>query len=517
MLLPFLSLICQAETWTNSFVVALEQEKGSPNLSFSIKHDPSALPGNLPETVDTNDHRGPFLLTSNKRHLSLSYRLATTLVESISWQLPYVTNLLVAYELTLTTKVAPISATSYSWLPAEMVVVVGWLLKSYWNPDSLLFNPTKQQETSQDRPFSSIIMMVVPVPEQGQQQRYSSGSSGHRASGTSQYNIGSSLGPPPSGSGDDDGNGGYQQNQHTLGLNCLVCNGICRLRPSSDIRMPAEWTMGSPERSTGNTVLSDLSDVQLQDTSEQPFQEPYIDSLSFGGVALDGVALDGVASDGVASDGVASGSVIAEAAYNGNPNPDVPAPWNLPSTNDFTVFDRIIDHQNPHEQDEFFLTPAHSETQQTTTESLHSNHNQPNVTRTGATQHISVKGLSICNLIVVGEDCQTRSCGEVCHSAKALSLHKNRYHTGEQTCDVNVVEEGGRPRPCGKVFKSAESLLSHKSRSHIGHKTCNVIVVSNGRSQPCGKICKSDQTLFDHQREHRKRTHDDADNNNDSP
>ncbi|WOG27133.1 hypothetical protein [Endozoicomonas sp. 8E] len=495
-----MSFICQAETWTNSFVVALEQDKGSPNLSFSIKRDPRALPGNPPETVDTNSHVGPTFATNKKRHISGSYSLATTLIESISWQLLYVTNLLFAYELILTTRDPPISATPYSWLPAEVLVIVGWLLKSYWNPDSLLLNTTEQQETSQDSPFSSIIMMVVPDPEQGQQQRHSSGSSGHRSSGTSHYHTGSSYSPPPSGSGD--GNGGYQQNQHTLGLNCLVCNGICRLRPLSDSRMRAEWTMDSPERSTGNTVFNDLSDVQLQVTSEQPFQEHYIDSLPFVGVA---------------SDGVASGSVITGAAYNEIPNREVPAPWNLPSSNDFTGIDGQIDLQNPHEQDEFFINLSHSETQQTTTESFHSNRNQTNVSQTGATQYINDKSISTCNIIVVGEDRQSRPCGEVFHSAKALSLHKNRYHTGEQTCDVNVVEEGGRSQPCGRVFKSAESLLSHKSRFHSGNKTCNVIVVSDGRSRPCGKICKSDQALFDHQREHRKRTHDDVDKNNDFP
>ncbi|AMO57036.1 hypothetical protein EZMO1_3001 [Endozoicomonas montiporae CL-33] len=108
-------------------------------------------------------------------------------------------------------------------------------------------------------------------------------------------------------------------------------------------------------------------------------------------------------------------------------------------------------------------------------------------------------GQQTCDVTVVGEDGQQRPCGTVCKNAKALSTHKSRYHTGPQTCDVTVVGENGQQRPCGTVCKNAKALSTHKRRDHTGPQTCDVTVVGeDGQQRPCGTVCKNAQALSTH-------------------
>ncbi|WP_257274582.1 MULTISPECIES: hypothetical protein [unclassified Endozoicomonas] len=91
------------------------------------------------------------------------------------------------YELFLATEETLFSSKSYSWLPVEVVVVVViWLLKSYWKHDSLSFKSIRQHSaasmlTRGDHPFATITM--EPGSEHSQQPHPLLVSSGEQVSG----------------------------------------------------------------------------------------------------------------------------------------------------------------------------------------------------------------------------------------------------------------------------------------------------------------------------------------------
>ena len=222
-----------AETQTAGYIVAFEQNSaGSPNQSFSITPTLHISQGRPLDIADTNGYAGSDCPPDDKPHRTPGgCRARTTIVESISWQVLYATSLVVGYRLIVTTREDSLSH-SYAWLPIGVNVVVGWLLKSYWNPDSSLFKQIDQQEASLERQLAIITM---PGDQQAQQHQ-PSGSSGQQASGTTSYcanfslyvyvGIGWNSG---NGDGGGDGGGGPQQHVHTLGSNCFVhpCNGWC--------------------------------------------------------------------------------------------------------------------------------------------------------------------------------------------------------------------------------------------------------------------------------------------------
>ncbi|WP_257282069.1 ankyrin repeat domain-containing protein [Endozoicomonas sp. ISHI1] len=186
-------------------------------------------------------------LPSDEKQGRLNGRqLTTTIIESISWPWLYANHLLVDYELILTSKNTPLSSTSYSWLPAKMVVAVGWLLKSYFYIYISSFNSIAQKELCQVHPLAAIITM--PGSGSDQPQHPPSESSGQQAQGATACPAGSFNSFLYSDSAG--GSGGSQQHQHTLGLDCFVspCHGVCQFRPSSDSSGPAEWQMDSIAR-----------------------------------------------------------------------------------------------------------------------------------------------------------------------------------------------------------------------------------------------------------------------------
>ncbi|WOG27326.1 hypothetical protein [Endozoicomonas sp. 8E] len=209
-----MSVICSAEPLKRYFIDEFEQDGGIPKGSVSIKRN--------------------------------SYVETTSSIESISWELIYATHLLVASKLLLTTSDNPFSARLYSWIPLEALVAVGMLLKSYGNPDSLLFNTANQLEVSQNHPFAITTMVL---PGQGQtknsQQSQAPASSAQQASGTINRLIGSFARLL---SCRRDGNGEPEQHQHTYGLDCYAdsCNGVCRFRPPAESRELPEASNDCP-------------------------------------------------------------------------------------------------------------------------------------------------------------------------------------------------------------------------------------------------------------------------------
>ncbi|WOG27107.1 hypothetical protein [Endozoicomonas sp. 8E] len=502
LLILSLSVVCQDEPLTRHFFVELGQDSGSLKKNFSIKPGRPALPDNPSDIPDTSGCAGPGSSPDNKSHKQNSYEIKTTLVEPISWQLLRATRLLVAYELTLITKDVPLCSTPYSWLPAEVVIIVGWLLKSYWNADFPLFSPAEQKAasllTQEAPPFASITVMFGS--DHNQQQYQSSKSSGQQAPQTPSHSKASFISQL---NNDYGGNRGPQQHSHTLELNCYVspCHGVCQLQPSTDSREPAEWSLNSVSSSCPHLVIghclncvscfdplyttdsqeklslgssNDLSDVRLPFDCDRLFDDNFI--------------------DGVASDGVADTTGAADSL-----NDDAPVLASFPTiTNGFAVIKKASDLQPPIQEDGCFITLEHSEKQP---RSSRLDQNLPHLSRTVSNQAAAHSGQKACNATVIGKDDQPRPCGKVCKNAQVLSLHRRMYHSGQKTCHTIVAGKDGQQRPCGKICKNLTSLHNHKSNAHSAQKTCDVIVVEEGsQTRPCGTVCKNPKTLSNHKR-----------------
>ncbi|WOG25836.1 hypothetical protein [Endozoicomonas sp. 8E] len=257
LLLLTLPALCQAESFKRGFVVELQQDGSSPTGSFSILQDPHTLLSTPSYLTDINDYAEAILPSEDKTD-KLGYGVKTSLFDSISWQLIYATHFLVAYKLVMITSDATLRTKLYSGVPAEAFVAVGTLLQSYWNTDSPLFNPIGQLEASQDDPFVITTMMLPGHGQQQSQQKSQepnqpSASPGQQASHSTRL-LKATL-TYRSGSGD--GNKGPGQQKHTLGLNCHVdtCNGVCKLRQSSDSSESSEeGSLNAAETPTNHTT-----------------------------------------------------------------------------------------------------------------------------------------------------------------------------------------------------------------------------------------------------------------------
>ncbi|WOG28482.1 hypothetical protein [Endozoicomonas sp. 8E] len=282
LLICCLSAICQAKSLKRSLVVEFEQNGGFQSGSFSIKSGQHPLSGILSYPADKNDYAGSTLPPENESFRLGGYDVKTSLVESVLWQLVHATNLPVVYELVLTTHDGTLSGKPYSWLPVEAFVAVGWLMKNYWNPDSPLFNPMDQVETSHYDPFV-ITTMMLPGRDQPSSQPSSQQSSQQptqRASGTLTRLTDSFANLLSSGFGGDDQ--GPDQQQHTLGLNCYVdsCHGVCKLLQSSD--NSAEGPLNSVKSSTAHEGATS-GQASSPDITGRSFTSPlvYFDRNTF--------------------------------------------------------------------------------------------------------------------------------------------------------------------------------------------------------------------------------------------
>ncbi|WP_257254912.1 MULTISPECIES: hypothetical protein, partial [unclassified Endozoicomonas] len=483
---------------TRCFIFELKQDSDSLKQNFSINRDWHTLSVNLSDIAQIDDYAERDLAPDKKRHRTFNYGIQKTIIESISWQWLYATNLLIAYELILTTKQFPTSDTPYLWLPTEVVAAVDWFLKNYCVPDTQLFNPIEQQ-ANQDHPFATIITVFGSGNNPPQYQ--SSESFSQQAPQATLSPISSLI--RPLNNDYSGGNGGYQQQQHTLGLNCFIhpCYGFCRFRrPPSGSSGPAERPLNTSESSgshlaTGQCfscvghydpansmklrqnplfkTLNDLSDIQL------PFDsDPLIDGI------------DGHLTDSIQNAIEAIGLL----------DDDVPMLNHLSSiADDFEAIDGSLDPESLLKEDEVAFTLNHSETQQTTSKSSHLDQSQPQLSRAGAAQAKADSGQRTCAVSAVGKDGQSRACRKVCNNAQALFDHKIKDHGKQQICEVIVVGEDRQQRPCGKVCRNAIALMIQKRQEHSGQKVCEVIVAGeHGQQGPCGRVYKSAASLSSH-------------------
>ncbi|WOG27120.1 hypothetical protein [Endozoicomonas sp. 8E] len=469
-----LPVVCQAEPWTGRLKVDFEQSKRSQNKNFVIKIDRRILSENPSNITETNRYAGSDFPPNDNRQNPCAYWVKMTTIESISWQWLYATNLLVAYELILTIKDKPLNSNDYSWLPVE--VIVGWLLRSYWNPDSPVIKPIELQSasilTQENQPF--VIITSMFGSGHNSPQYLSSEPSGQQAPQATNYPTGYFTHFLYSDSGN--GNEDPEQDSHTLGLNCFVypCHGVCQLRPASDGSGPAEWTLNSEKNSTDNTEAA-------------PGCISNFDSLTARGSQPQTHRPD-----------------------------DTQLPGNVSATSDDLIIISGLLNLGRHSSLEknvtsfslaHFTTPmGTSETQQTTTGSSQLSQSPPHLSRTGKVQTKDKSGRRTCHLIVVRENGQSRSCGKVCNNAQALTDHKRRHHSKQQTCDVTIIRQDGQPGPCRTFCKNARALSSHKNSIHSGQQSCHLTVVKkDGQLQLCRTVCKTTKALSDHRRRHHSR------------
>ncbi|WOG27936.1 hypothetical protein [Endozoicomonas sp. 8E] len=494
LLLLTLSVICQAKLSTKHFVIELEWNADFSNQNFLIKLDRRTLSGNPSDIADTNGYTEPDSQTDKKRHEPDSYWIKPTLIDSISWQWLYATNLLVAYELILTNKNTSQCPTPYSWLLLEAVVTVGWLLKSYWNPDSSLFNPIEGQETSQNPPFAITTMM--PGTEQDQPQYQPSQSPGQNTSQATTHITGyyTSLLHSDTGGGNEDPG----QSLHTLGLNCFVypCDDVCRFRqspnPSDSVNGVASGSISEAAdttppvgQATCNVILM-IDDGQLRQCGKVFKNKKVL--LSHKSKYHTGQKTCDLTSVGEDGQLEPCGMVCKNARALSNHK-------NRYHTGQKTCYATVFGEDGQ-------IYPCGKVCKNAQALSNHKTH-----------YHTRQK---TCGVRVFGEVGQLRPCGMVCQNAQVLSNHKRYAHTRQQICDATVTGEDGRQRLCGKIYKHTLALSYHKTTYHTGQKTCDVTLVSeDGPSRPCGIVCKNAKALSNHKRIHRKRKPVDANQDND--
>ncbi|WOG26990.1 hypothetical protein [Endozoicomonas sp. 8E] len=498
---------------TRRYVIELQQNAVFSNQSFSIKPDQRALPYNPSDIANKNGFKKPDLPSDYKRQKFFSYAVKTTLIESVSWQLLYATSLLVVFELITTSKAHPLGATSYSWLPIEGIVTVGWLLKSYWNPGSPLFKPTGQTEvrlTQGSQPFAITAMMYGSGDDQQQSQL--SESSGQQPPQATSQPTSAFTSPLYSGSGD-----GYedpQQHSHTLGLDCFVhpCHGVCKFRSHSDsanersndpfaIQLQVHGIADNPVNTTVPVVPvpCDLTTVD-KDGQLRKCEKVYNSAQSLSNHRKR----------------VHSGQRTCLAPVVGKDGRLRPCGevWKNAGA--------LSDHKRKTHSGKrnCVVTVVGEDGMQRLCGKVCKSAKALSAHKIGFHS-----GQKTCNMLVADEDGQQRPCGTVCmnvnalkyhkrsahteqrlcgtlcKNSRALSDHKSRYHSRQQTCKVTETGENGQPRTCGKVFKNVSALWNHKQTAHTGRRICNVMMVGeDGERQPCGEVCKSSKVLYDHQR-----------------
>ncbi|WOG26992.1 hypothetical protein [Endozoicomonas sp. 8E] len=470
------------------YIVELQQDAAFSNQSFSIKPDQRALSDNPSDIANKNGFKRPDLPSDDKQQRFFSYEVETTLIESISWQLLYATNLLVAFELITTSKAPPLGTTSYSWLPIEGIVTVGWLLKSYWNPDSPLFKPTEQTQVrlTQGNQLYAITTMMYGSGDDQQQSQLPE-SSGQQAPQTTRQPTSAFTSPLSSGSGD-----GYedpQKHSHTLGLDCFVhpCHGVCKFRSYSD---------SANERSNDPFAIQ-LQDHDINDNPVNTTASAVPVHCNMKKVDDDGqlrncrAVFKSIQSLLNHQKKVHSGKKTCLAHMVGKDCRLRPCGKFCKSAKTLSDHKRRT-HSG---QKNCVETVVGEDGLQRPCEKVCKNAMTP-------PDHIKFahSGETTCDLTVLGEDGLQRPCGKICKDAIALSDHKKNAHTRQRTCDLTIVGEDGLQRLCGKLCKDAKALSNHKKKpTHTGLRSCDVTLVGkDGQQWPCGRVCKNDRILSFH-------------------
>ncbi|UYM15267.1 hypothetical protein [Endozoicomonas euniceicola] len=152
----------------------------------------------------------------------------TTLIESWSWQPLYASREIVGFLLSLTVDKSSLSGFTTSWKPVIGTLVVGWVIRTLYNPEQPLFNRMDAQQSEDHR------LAIITYPKDPQKSETvavggaESGTSGARGNGGGGSGTSVTIF-----SHDNDGNSGDQPPQtfyHTRGPSCphpRCNNGRC--------------------------------------------------------------------------------------------------------------------------------------------------------------------------------------------------------------------------------------------------------------------------------------------------
>ena len=503
--LLFLSPVCLAETQTESFIVEVEHN----NQSFSIKKPaPHQWPatsaiGMEPsreapaDTTDISGYPGSDSPPDDNPHRPSGFwQTMTTVVEPISWQPLYATREVVGYTLILTLQKQGSLPESqpFLWLPVLATVVVGWLTRNHWNPESPLFSRMDEQESSEQHELQIITLMDSTREGSSwqcllQQKSQTTGSYHSFSSGGS---ASSSSGRLPGNSG---GGGGFPPDPtHTFDEHCPVypCNqaGLCINAPT-----------GADQH---------LDTCRCQDCLAQ--LDVYNGSLSYSSFQF---APDPAPSSS-ASDGFGNSPVV--------PAPELPEAngqyscryctdgFCLVCINRCPVTVTEVTHCQQNDFCSAVTTPqAQSSSQFSSPASA-----QTVVIAQADSTTIELRPPPDSGVKHSGQHTCTK-CGKTLATKKKLSDHNRNHHTGQQTCPTcgiklvnkKALENHNRSRhtgrqtctKCGAKLVSKQALADHNRRHHTGQQTCT----------ECDKTLVSQKALDQHKRTHRKRKHVNAD------
>ncbi|WP_422472848.1 C2H2-type zinc finger protein [Endozoicomonas sp. ALB032] len=459
LLLP-MSVVCGAEELVRHFVVELAEDQDTDRF-FSIKPNLNSLSGSSSGIDDTNGLTDSGLLADFTPGGLNGYGLADTFTESISWQLFYATQLLVACGLALTNHEAPLGSKPDSWLPEEALITVGWLLKSFWDPDSLLFKPTDQPEaisisTQRDHPFE-ITTMVLPgqCEQKNDPANQPSASSSQQASGTTNQPGASFISPLDFGSGDGNGDP-EQQRQHTYGLDCYAgsCHGVCQLRPPSD---------GSELAESGDDecpiCLQKFSDLYVVPCCSKKIDKHCLRRI------FQTTRRSLIKACPFCRADMSSTAQLVDFAESEEVQQDLPGSYNEPQP-PFTISTQAA----------YFAA--------TSIAGGHLTCGLATINEDGMVRPCRAVFMNASALLAHArlDHTQVRTCPEcqmTLPSAQALREHRRRDHTEEQTCPE-----------CQKILLNAQALREHRRRDHTGEQTC----------PECQKILPDLQALLAHKR-----------------
>ncbi|WP_187300028.1 C2H2-type zinc finger protein [Endozoicomonas montiporae] len=187
--------------------------------------DMEPLQGKPTEIISTNCYSGSDTPPEDKPYRPRGlWESLTTVVESVTLQLLYASNEVIGYELLLTLQEDSLSPQPFLWIPVVATVVVGWLSRNRWNPETPLFNQLDEQEFNKQHELQIISFMFEPPSNSSHssmvlfdppQPNYPHSSRVYNARANTH--------------GGGDG-GGWQESQHTLGDNCYIgcCWGRCQ-------------------------------------------------------------------------------------------------------------------------------------------------------------------------------------------------------------------------------------------------------------------------------------------------
>ncbi|WOG27075.1 C2H2-type zinc finger protein [Endozoicomonas sp. 8E] len=442
-MLLWLTVICQAEPLTGRLIVELEQSTGSQNKNVSINHDRYKWTGRPSGIADKNDCAERHWEPKKKRHRDYSYGMKTTFIGSISWQWLYATNLLIAYGLILTSKAPPPSSTHSLWF-----LVVGWLLKSYWNPDLSMFNPIGHQEAASILTQIAINTMK-PGDEHDPQQGQSSESSGQQTAQSTTHIRGYFTSLLYSDSADDEE--APEQYSHTLSLNCFIhpCHGVCRFRPASD----------SSSCNATNGVAPDSTGAGVPHATD-PYGQATCNVILIGenGQLLQcGKVFKNAESLSRHKKGLHTGQQTCDVTVVGEDGQQ----WSCGTVCKNTIVlsnHKRRDHTGAQTCSECQKTLPNTKAQSDHKTKYHTGAQTcPECQRT----LLNAKALSDHKRRDHSGAQTCPECQKTLPNASALSVHKSEYHTGQQTCPE-----------CQKTLPNAKALSNHKRRDHTGAQTC---------------------------------------------